>query len=64
MEQTIVTVFDRADEIFGDSSKARRWLKKPCRALGGKVPETLLDTPLGKQAVLDELVRIEHGVYY
>ena len=64
MEQAITDVFDRASEVFEDSGKAHRWMQKPCRALGGKIPETFLDTPLGRQAVLDELVRIEHGVYY
>lgn len=56
-------VYARAAETFEDQEKARRWLHKPCRALGGQVPLSLLDTPLGIQAVEEELVRIEHGVY-
>jgi len=54
----------RSTEVFDDLDKARRWMSKPCRALGGEIPFTLLDSPLGIQAVQDELVRIEYGVYY
>jgi len=60
----IANVLVRAVEVFEDSDKARRWLSKPCRALGGEIPFSLLDSPLGIQAVHDELVRIEYGVYY
>lgn len=59
----IAKVFARSTEVFEDQDKARRWLHKPCRALGNQVPLSLLDTPLGIQAVEDELSRIEHGVY-
>lgn len=54
----------RAIEVFASQEKAQRWMKKPCRALGGKIPEQLMETPEGVEAVLDELTRIEHGVYY
>src|SRR5262249_55855294 len=52
-----------AHEVFGDASKAHRWLRTPSRALGGQTPLSLLDTDIGAQAVEDELVRIEYGVY-
>ncbi|MBE9547085.1 MAG: DUF2384 domain-containing protein [Desulfuromonadales bacterium] len=57
-------VFIRASEVLQDENKARLWLTRPCQALGGVEPISMLDTPLGIEAVLDELVRIEHGVYY
>ena len=60
----LAKVYARAAEVFEDEEKARRWLLKPCRALGGEIPFSLLDSPLGIQAVEDELVRIEYGVYY
>lgn len=59
----IAKVFVRAAEVFDNQDKARRWLHKPCRALGGEVPLSLLDTPLGIQTVENELSRIEFGVY-
>ncbi len=57
-------VFIRACEVLQDEEKARLWLTRPCQALGGVAPISMFDTPLGIEAVLDELVRIEHGVYY
>jgi putative toxin-antitoxin system antitoxin component (TIGR02293 family) len=52
----------RAEEVFGDLTKAFRWLGKENRALGGAKPMTLLDTDVGTAAVEDVLTRIEFGV--
>lgn len=57
-------VFVRATETFGNEDRARRWMLSSCQALGGATPLSMLDTTLGAEAVLDELLRIEHGVYY
>jgi putative toxin-antitoxin system antitoxin component (TIGR02293 family) len=57
-------VFVRTTEAFGNEDRARRWLLSPCQALGGATPLSMLDTTLGAETVLDELLRIEHGVYY
>ncbi len=59
----LAKVYARTVEVFEDEEKARRWLRKPCRALGGVVPFSLLDSPMGIQAVEDELERIEYAVY-
>lgn len=60
----LAKVFSRAVEVFEDQGKARHWLRNPCRALGMVVPFSLLDSPMGIQAVEDELERIENGVYF
>lgn len=60
----LAKVYSRAAEVFRNEDKARRWLLKPCRALGDVTPFSLLDSPMGIQAVEDELGRIEYGVYY
>ena len=52
-----------ATEVFGDRDRARSWLLTQNRALGGSVPVRMLDTGIGTSVVLDELGRIEHGVY-
>jgi len=52
-----------ATEVLGDSATARRWLLTENRALGGVIPLRMLDTGIGVSAVLDELGRIEYGVY-
>jgi putative toxin-antitoxin system antitoxin component (TIGR02293 family) len=60
----MANVYARTLEVFEERDKARRWLAKPCRALGGKIPFALLGANQGVKLVQDELGRIEHGVYY
>lgn len=53
----------RANEVFESAETARKWLKRPNRALEGVAPVDLLDTDAGSQQVDDLLTRIEYGVY-
>jgi putative toxin-antitoxin system antitoxin component (TIGR02293 family) len=50
-----------AKQYMGDVEQARRWLKRPNRALGGKVPLEFLDTELGARAVENVLGRVAYG---
>ena len=59
----LAKIYVRAVEVFECEEKARHWLKKPNRALGGEIPFTLFDSLMGFQAIQDELERIEYGVY-
>jgi putative toxin-antitoxin system antitoxin component (TIGR02293 family) len=59
----LTRVFAQAKQVLGSDDKARRWIFKPSRALGGEIPLRLLDTDIGTNAVFDELGRIEHGVF-
>jgi putative toxin-antitoxin system antitoxin component (TIGR02293 family) len=59
----LALVFVQAKTVLGSLEKARRWLGKPNRALGGEAPLTMLDTDIGAQAVFEELGRIEYGVF-
>lgn len=59
----IAKVYARAVEVFGDRNKAVAWLKYPNHALGGVTPLSCLDNFSGIEIVLDELGRIEYGVY-
>jgi uncharacterized protein (DUF2384 family) len=38
-------------------------MQKPSRALGGEVPLRMLDTDVGANGVLEELGRIDYGVF-
>lgn len=58
-----VRVIARAEEAIGDRDKARRWLRKPNRALNGERPLALLSSDAGARLVENVLGRIEHGVY-
>ena len=46
---------------IGDEDAATRWLKRPNRALGGRVPLELIDTEPGARAVENVLGRIAYG---
>src|SRR5947208_6139683 len=56
-------VVAHAIETIGDDEKAGRWLTKPNRALMGKVPLQLLNTPIGASQVDEILGRIDHRLY-
>jgi putative toxin-antitoxin system antitoxin component (TIGR02293 family) len=49
--------------VFGSSDNFHLWLNAPCKALGSITPMSLLATKEGQQSVMNELGRIEHGVF-
>lgn len=58
-----VMVLDTAMQLFnGDMAATIQWLKTPARALDGECPLHMLTTPIGVEAVIDLIGRIEHGV--
>lgn len=59
----ITRVFTRCLEVFNNKKDAKNWLKQPNTAFGNALPIGLLDTSTGIEMVLDELDRIEYGVY-
>jgi len=50
-----------AGEYLGDPERARRWLKRPNRALGGIAPMAAIDTEAGARQVENVLGRIAYG---
>jgi putative toxin-antitoxin system antitoxin component (TIGR02293 family) len=52
-----------ASEVLGSLEKARQWLHRENRALGGETPIANLDTEIGERQVEDLLLRISHGIY-
>lgn len=52
-----------AAEVLEDAGKARTWLQRPNRGLGGETPLSMLDTDRGVRAVEGVLMRLEHGIY-
>jgi len=59
----LARVLAEATHVLGSIEKARRWMQKPSRALGGEVPLRMLDTDVGANGVLEELGRIDYGVF-
>jgi len=52
-----------AIQVLGSQEKAKEWLARPNRALGGETPLSLLDTDIGARQVEAVLGRIDHGVF-
>jgi len=59
----LARVTARAEVVFEDAAKARRWLWTEIRGLGMRRPIDLLSTDAGTEIVLQTLGRIEYGVY-
>ncbi|MDQ3997793.1 MAG: DUF2384 domain-containing protein [Gemmatimonadota bacterium] len=59
----IVRIVAVAGETFQNAQKAGTWLRRPNRALGGRIPLELLVTSTGTRLVEDVLGRIATGVY-
>lgn len=51
------------EEVFGDEQSFKNWMNAEIPALGNKIPKSFLDTSLGIGMLLDELTRIESGVF-
>lgn len=49
-------------EVFGNIEKLKLWLDTPCYALGKLKPIELLKDSYGKEMVISELHRINHGI--
>ncbi len=59
----IAEVVVRGKEVFDESRRLLDWLNSVCKALGDRTPLSLLNSRFGIELVLDELGRIEHGVF-
>jgi len=57
----IITLYQKAEEVFGDLESFNRWLRKPAIGLGNHKPFRYLKTPGGIDLIMEELQRIEFG---
>jgi len=55
-------ILRKAEQVFGDVDKARRWLSSPSPILAD-IPLSLFGSRAGRRLVYDELVRIDLGDY-
>lgn len=49
-------------DVFGTMEKLKLWLDTPNYALGRLKPKELLKDSYGKEMVISELIRIDHGI--
>ena len=59
----IEQVFRRAVEVLGSPENARIWIKTPNYAFSYRRPLDYLATFTGSQELLDELGRLQHGIF-
>ena len=59
----IAEVAAKGVKVFEDKDKFLSWMNHPNKALANKTPMGLLSSRFGTAMVLDELGRIEHGVF-
>ncbi len=59
----IAEVYAKGFEVFGNEKKFARWLNKKSIALGNQTPFSLLDTSYGVQLILNEIERIDYGIF-
>ena len=58
----VARVVAQAWQVLGSLPRARAWMNRNNRALGGEMPLHVLDTEIGEKLVEDLLGRVEHGV--
>ncbi len=49
--------------VFGSPEAYERWLSTPNAALAGHKPQALVGSSYGQQLLLDELIRIDQGIF-
>lgn len=57
----LISLYQKAEEVFGDVSSFDRWLRKPAAGLGNNNPFKFMQTPGGIDLIQNELYRIEYG---
>jgi len=59
----IAEVYSRGSEVFSSARNFQEWMDTENISFGGKRPIELLPSRYGAQMILDEIGRIEYGVY-
>jgi putative toxin-antitoxin system antitoxin component (TIGR02293 family) len=58
----LARIANRAESVFGDKTKAHRWLRKPKQMLNDATPLDYLASEAGARTVEEMLDRIDFGV--
>lgn len=59
----LAKIYSRGEEVFGTLDAFKEWMNSSVMALGNKRPKEFLDTSMGIEMLMDELGRIEHGIF-
>ncbi len=56
-------LYSRGEEVFGSMEQFRTWMNTELQPFGNKKPKEFLDTSIGIGMIMDELGRIQHGIF-
>jgi putative toxin-antitoxin system antitoxin component (TIGR02293 family) len=56
-------LYSRGEAVFGSMDEFREWMNTKLQPFGNKKPKEFLDTSLGIGMIMDELGRIQHGIF-
>jgi len=59
----LAKLYSRGEEVFGSMENFKSWMNSLVMALGNKQPKEYLDTSIGINLLMNELGRIEHGIF-
>lgn len=59
----LAKLYSRGEEVFGSMEGFKVWMDSYVMALGNKKPKEFLDTSIGIDLLLNELGKIEHGIF-
>src|SRR4051812_2229747 len=59
----VARVLARASDVLEGEDKANHWILRENRMLGGHRPIDLLRTDIGTELVMNELVKIDYGMW-
>lgn len=59
----LARLYSRGEQVLGSLPEFRQWMSTRLLAFGDKKPKEFLDTSLGINMIMDELGRIEHGIF-
>ena len=59
----LAKIYSRGEEVFDTLDAFKEWMNDSVMALGNKKPKEFLDTSMGIEMLMDELGRIEQGIF-
>lgn len=59
----LARLYSRGEEVFGTMENFKNWMSSTVIALGNKKPKEFLDTSIGIDLLMNELGKIEHGIF-
>lgn len=59
----LAKLYSRGEEVFGSMEGFKTWMDSSVMALDNKKPKEFLDTSIGIDLLMNELGRIEHGIF-